>query len=278
MTNCYDCCIPIDALLGTSMFNARKPEEHFLPHDILGMLTWFPKCVLATDPPLEPPGELLAQVFPWVEAEQVALEEREHKFGHPAHDIALCQFLSLLIWLWQVLLQDTVVLFMQNPTCPLFQSPLFHNPSFQQFAAASKSALAQAEEDMHLNIQNLPSQFAASIQGFMASIHLSQDVVREEFKQGLASMQDSADDLLGGCSWHAFNSKRASTSLDRVSLLFLLRPVNLTNMQLSSCCSCSPSSATTATTTAHWPFAASTATTTAILNLALLPPLLLLSC
>jgi hypothetical protein len=36
MANCYDRAIPIDALLAASMFNGRKPEEHFLARDALG--------------------------------------------------------------------------------------------------------------------------------------------------------------------------------------------------------------------------------------------------
>lgn len=36
MTNCYDRHIPIDALLGASMFNSRRPEEHFLARQSLG--------------------------------------------------------------------------------------------------------------------------------------------------------------------------------------------------------------------------------------------------
>ncbi|KAF8350323.1 hypothetical protein F5887DRAFT_914219 [Amanita rubescens] len=194
MTNCYDRCIPINALLGASMFNVKKPEEHFLPHDIL-----------ATEPGSSPRAP------------------------------------SLLIWLQKVLLNDTAVLFKQNPTCPLFQSPLFRNPSFQQFAAASKSALAQAEEDMLLNIQNLPSQFAApfkaswplstsarTLHSQMRSIIVDSSYVKSisKFQAGLG-WHAGADDLPGGCSWHAFNGKRTSTSAG---------------------CSCSPSSAAATTT------------------------------
>lgn len=34
--NCYDRAFPVDALLGAASFNARKPEEYFLPRDELG--------------------------------------------------------------------------------------------------------------------------------------------------------------------------------------------------------------------------------------------------
>src|SRR6266404_829816 len=43
MTNCYDWQIPIDALLSTSMFNSRRPEEHFLACELLGMLMVLPR-------------------------------------------------------------------------------------------------------------------------------------------------------------------------------------------------------------------------------------------
>ncbi|KAL6300579.1 hypothetical protein BKA93DRAFT_829024 [Sparassis latifolia] len=56
---CYERTFPVDALLGAAMFNGRKPETYCLPRDAL-----------------DPPPELLAQIFPWVEREQVALEAR----------------------------------------------------------------------------------------------------------------------------------------------------------------------------------------------------------
>jgi hypothetical protein len=35
---CYDRALPLDALLGAAMFNARKPETYCLPRGMLGML------------------------------------------------------------------------------------------------------------------------------------------------------------------------------------------------------------------------------------------------
>ena len=32
----YDCAFPLDALLGTAMYNGHWPEEHVLPHGCLG--------------------------------------------------------------------------------------------------------------------------------------------------------------------------------------------------------------------------------------------------
>jgi Centromere DNA-binding protein complex CBF3 subunit, domain 2 len=133
MTNYYDRQIPIDTLLGASMFNSRQPEEHFLACELLGMLmVSLPLSGDADDVagPLEPPAKLISQIFPWVEAERAALEKCEHRLGHPAQDIALRQFLHLLVWLHHVLLQDVAMLFSQNPSCPVFQFSLFCSTSF----------------------------------------------------------------------------------------------------------------------------------------------------
>ncbi len=187
MTNCYDRQIPIDALLGASMFNSRRPEEHFLARELLGML--MVSLLLSGDAnvvgPLEPPAELISQIFPWVEAEHAALEEREHRLGRPAQDIALRQFLHLLVWLRRVLLQDVAMLFSQKPACPVFQFPLFHSTSFRSFAEHSQKIVAQAIEDTHLNAQNLPDQFVASVQGAMASVQLNQDARMEQLEHSL---------------------------------------------------------------------------------------------
>ena len=46
--NCYDRAFPVDALLGAASFNARKPEEYFLPRDELcrSLLLSSTVCVL----------------------------------------------------------------------------------------------------------------------------------------------------------------------------------------------------------------------------------------
>lgn len=35
--NCYDRALPLEAMLGAAMFNARKPENHCLLRECLGM-------------------------------------------------------------------------------------------------------------------------------------------------------------------------------------------------------------------------------------------------
>jgi hypothetical protein len=115
------------------MFNSRQPEEHFLAHELLGMLMVpLPLFGNANDVagPLEPPAELISQIVSWVKAECATLEEHEYRLGHPAQNITLRHFLHLLVWLCCILLQDTAMLFSQKLFCPVFQFPLFFSTSF----------------------------------------------------------------------------------------------------------------------------------------------------
>jgi len=100
--------------------------------------------------------ELLAQVFPWLEKEQANLLDRVR--NNPlANDMALKQFLRLLLWLRRVFLQDAAVLFSQHPTCPIFQQhSIFHSTAFHVFAESAHSTLADAEERARLALERLP--------------------------------------------------------------------------------------------------------------------------
>jgi hypothetical protein len=65
--NCYDRAFPVDALLGAAGFNARQPEQYCLPRSTLGKISC---CILSIflmilTESLEPPTELLQQLFPW---------------------------------------------------------------------------------------------------------------------------------------------------------------------------------------------------------------------
>ncbi|KAJ7339290.1 hypothetical protein DFH08DRAFT_667748, partial [Mycena albidolilacea] len=84
---------------------------------------------------IEPPCELVAQIFPWVEDELIALEycEQANPF---ARDIALRQLFKLLVWFRTVVLQDGAILYKQYPNSPLFNYPSFNSIEFQKFAAA----------------------------------------------------------------------------------------------------------------------------------------------
>ncbi|KAG1816603.1 hypothetical protein DFJ58DRAFT_739732 [Suillus subalutaceus] len=102
--NCYDHDLPLEGLHGAAMFYARKHEQYFLAQDYL-----------------EPPAELFSHIFPWVEQQNADLQQWEAMLRRAGQDIALKGFLRLPVWLHQVLIQDAAVLFMKDPTCPIFE-------------------------------------------------------------------------------------------------------------------------------------------------------------
>lgn len=176
--NCYDHALPLEGLLGAAMFNARKPEQYFLARDHL-----------------EPPGELLSQIFPWVEQECAALHQREVNFGHAGRDIALKGFLRLLLWLRRVLVQDAAVLFGKDPTCPIFHFAPFRSDVFREFAAGSTAELARVNEEARLALQHLPEQYAQSMQGFVMSSRLAQEEANRKNAEQLALLREQVSRL-----------------------------------------------------------------------------------
>lgn len=117
--------------------------------------------------------------------------------GRRGQDIALKQFLGLLVWLRHVLLQDAAVLFAQHPNCALFQFPLFQSTQFRDFSASSTAIIAHAEEDARTNIQNLPGHYARAIQGFMVSVRLTQEAAQKEHHRRMDIIQEQVTRVEG---------------------------------------------------------------------------------
>jgi len=136
-----------------------------------------------------PPPELLAQIFPWIEAEEAALDEREHYLGHVGRDTAPRGFLQLLKWFRLVLLQDAAVLFTLRPSCAIFSFAPFRSTLFREFALRSTSLIQQAHEDSQLALQHLPHQYAQSMQGFVLTTRLAQEHASQQHSEQLAEMQ-----------------------------------------------------------------------------------------
>jgi hypothetical protein len=137
----------------------------------------------------EPPAELLAEVFPWIEREQAALQSRI-RANTLSNDMALKQFLRLLIWLRKVLIQDAAILFTQDPNCPIFQYSVFRSASFRTFAAGSQLALADAEEKARLAFENLPGHLVRSLRGVLTDTRMEQQQDREEHRLQLSAMEE----------------------------------------------------------------------------------------
>ncbi|KAK7056117.1 hypothetical protein R3P38DRAFT_1377096 [Favolaschia claudopus] len=159
---CYDRALPVDALLGAAMFDATRPETHFLAREFL-----------------EPPRELMSDIFPWIQDALLALEERE-KENPFARDIALRQFFKLLVWFRTVILQDAALIYKQYPDAPLFKYAPFNTAAFQQFAAASVQRINQIESEANLALKNLPQNLVRGFQGALAGVSLAHRAERDE--------------------------------------------------------------------------------------------------
>ncbi|KAJ7269115.1 hypothetical protein C8J57DRAFT_1609308 [Mycena rebaudengoi] len=175
--NCYDRALPVEALLGAAFFNSKKPELYRVARDCL-----------------EPPEDVLNQIFPWIDDELAALLAREHA-NILARDIALRQFLTSLKWLRRVAVQDAAVLYTENPLASIFDTAPFNSPSFRNFSAASSAAIDAAEEVARLAFQNLPQHLVASLQGAMATQNLGFERERQVYQSQMNAMQSELGEL-----------------------------------------------------------------------------------
>ena len=128
---------------------------------------------------LEPPAELLQQIFPWVESELVALNVQAQD-NRCLKDIALRQFLKLLLWLQTVLLQDGAVLYSLYPHSQLYSYQPCNTKCFQEFAARSVAIIAHAESEACLAYENMPEHLVAGLRGSYAALRLEQCQEQEE--------------------------------------------------------------------------------------------------
>ena len=128
---------------------------------------------------LEPPTELLQQIFLWVESELAALNVQAQG-DRCSKDIALRQFLKLLLWLRTVLLQDGAVLYSLYPHSWLFSYRPFNTKHFQEFAARSVAIIAHAKSEARLAYGNMPEHLVTSLCGSYAALWLEQRREQEE--------------------------------------------------------------------------------------------------
>ncbi|KAJ7339231.1 hypothetical protein DFH08DRAFT_812620 [Mycena albidolilacea] len=156
---CYDRALLVDALLGAAMFDATKPESHFLAREFLG---WTELNSFSA----ELPQELIAQIFPWVEDELVALKD--------------------------LLLQDDSILYKKYPDSPLFNYSSFNSLVFWKFTTASVARLAEIEAKASLALKNLPQNLVRGFQGAIAGVSLAQ---RDETRAYIECLESQIQSL-----------------------------------------------------------------------------------
>ncbi|PPR01349.1 hypothetical protein CVT26_015407 [Gymnopilus dilepis] len=155
--------LPVKAMLASAMFNAENLPSYVLPRGHLVTLSI-----------VEPPSHLLALLFPWVECELTAYHDRVLEHGNKAVDLALKNFLELLVKLPTVILQDAAVLYTKSPSAPLWP---FNSPEFRTFSASSVSILEQAEAEAKRKLQCLPKTVAASMRRILESIEFQANAI-----------------------------------------------------------------------------------------------------
>ncbi|PPR01886.1 hypothetical protein CVT24_001355 [Panaeolus cyanescens] len=127
----YNRTLPTDAMVAAAGFNGRQLNSYFVSRDVL-----------------DPPENLMAQIFPWIEQEEQALSLRMSP-GQLGPDIGcdgtLLEFLSLMKYLRRVLLQDAAVLYQQHSNAPVFRYSPFSSEEFQQFSSSATNSIQQSE-------------------------------------------------------------------------------------------------------------------------------------
>ncbi|KAF8078428.1 hypothetical protein FPV67DRAFT_54136 [Lyophyllum atratum] len=129
-----------------------------------------------------PPQELLSLIFPWVEAENSALQDRQASHGRNGSDVALQKLLDLLARLRCIILQDAAVLFTKFPSYSLFRYAPFNTPLFRTFAATSPAIIDEAEQRARHQLSSIPDNLAQSLHGIITSNNLQQEQARREMQ------------------------------------------------------------------------------------------------
>ena len=88
-------------------------------------------------------------------------------------DIALRNFLELLLYLRTVLIQDMSLLFAITPSCPVFNIHPFNDTSFRAFANSAPANITHAEEEARMAMADVPVQLATGIQNALSGISVT---------------------------------------------------------------------------------------------------------
>ena len=139
-----------------------------------------------------------------MEDELVGLATRQQDYRF-AQDVALRNFLEVLIWFRTVLFQDAAILYTMFPNANIFSYPPFCSATFRDFATMSAARIKEIEEEAHLAFKNLPENLVTSLRGAVMTVQLESKKADDENKARLEALQDSvlqisrAINQLGGC-------------------------------------------------------------------------------
>ena len=154
-----------------------------------------------------PPADVTCYIFPWVEAELEALDQRVAQL-RCNQDIALRQFLKLLQWLRIVLVQDCALLHAHHPHCPIFKFAPFTFPSFTAFSANAAALVTAAEEKARLAFHNLPDHMAQSMRGYATDLQMRQELIFRKLSAEIQELKEQNAQLMLSFSASSRGSKR----------------------------------------------------------------------
>ncbi|KAJ3495160.1 hypothetical protein NMY22_g19973 [Coprinellus aureogranulatus] len=164
----YDRSLPIDAMLALAYFNGEKKNSYFVAREFL-----------------EPPSELLEQIFPWVEEAEAAYQTRLAKLGNTAKDESLVNFLRVLRFFRRVLLQDIAVISYKNPNLKMtiLEYAPFNTPCFDAFKERTGFVLQKAEAEFRERRDNLPDMIVQAISGHMQAVYAQQILQQRQLQE-----------------------------------------------------------------------------------------------
>ncbi|GAA5993925.1 hypothetical protein JCM5350_005476 [Sporobolomyces pararoseus] len=180
---CYMRELPISAMAALAGFDGQQVDKY-----------WIARA------DIEPPPELAASIFPWLEQERKSYEARAEGDSH-AVDFALDGFLKVLTWFRSVLLQDLAILRERYPSAPIFSLAPFNTPGFDIYAnaltaavSAAKDAHAQGFPELPRSISDALGNAVGQIIGKMNDNFAKMTTLQLQLRE---EQQDTTDAVLG---------------------------------------------------------------------------------
>ncbi|KAJ6780567.1 hypothetical protein PWT90_10658 [Aphanocladium album] len=101
-----------------------------------------PGCFEVRRANLTPPDTLLSLIWP----------DLDQWKGRQVDDLATAGFIDLLLYLREVILQDSVALKPQFPASPIWNHPVFQHPEYRVYSQQLQSSIQEAEQPSQLTI------------------------------------------------------------------------------------------------------------------------------
>lgn len=140
---------------------------------------------------------MVSSIFPWVETEEQARQERRQELGKRGEDIALKNLLSLLIHLRVIILQDAAVLSVKYPDCAFFQQPPFSTLAFRDWASSAATVIDNAEEQSRLRLEVFPEHVVQSLRGILNEGHITQQLESQATQTRQHQIQAELNEMKG---------------------------------------------------------------------------------